>query len=364
MDGAAWNPVSRWHERRAPFIRLVAEDGSVGIGEGWSDQGKIAAFFDHLQQVSGWLLQQRCDDIDPIHATMFSSPSRLPWVAPAVGSAIDIALWDLRARRRVTPLHRLLGSTTGVVEVYASGGLYADGKFLNDLAAEMHGYAAEGFTAVKMKIGALPMADDLARVSVVRDAIGSGHRLMVDAVGQLSRATAPAWIDGLARLGVHAIQAPLPEGDIDGMAALQARGPLTVVAQEREHDPMVFRALIEQQAVGMLQFNPGLAGGVTGARALTAMANAAAIPVTLQCYSTAVMQAACWHIGAALPGVQSVENHQFHDSLNQALQPEMAIVREGQLRLGDQPGLGIDPALFDGSVPGPGTLERVFASSN
>ena len=360
LDGTAWNPSGRWHERHAPLLRLTAKDGTVGIGEGWSEQTEIHAFFDHLRVVSAWLLGQPGDDIGGVHAALSGMTSRPEWAAPAVASAVDVALWDMRARRAGQPLYVALGALGGTVPVYASGGLYGDGKDLAVLAAEMRGYAENGFTAVKMKIGGLPRSDDLARVASVRQSLGPDVSIMVDAVQQLTVSNATEWTDALAASGVWAIQAPLPAHDLAGMAVLQAHGPLTVVAQEQEHRPAAFRALLDERAVGMLQFCPGLAGGFTGGLALAGMARLAGVQATLQCYSTAVMQAACFHLGAGRVSVHSVEYHRYHDHLYTALPRAMLAVANGHLHLDSGPGLGIQPALLDRPLIGPGTLRRIF----
>jgi L-alanine-DL-glutamate epimerase-like enolase superfamily enzyme len=212
-------------------VRLVAEDGTAGLAEAWSEQAEIGAFFDQLCTVSAWLLGQDGEDIGAVHAALSSLTSRPEWAAPAVASAVDMALWDIRARHARQPLYDALGAPSGTVAVYASGGLYGTDKDLGALAAEMGGYAANGFTAIKMKIGGLALPDDLARVAAVRNVLGPDGAIMVDAVQQLTTDSAPGWVDALAALGVWAIQAPLPAHDLRGMAVLQARGPLTVVAQ-------------------------------------------------------------------------------------------------------------------------------------
>ena len=260
LDGTAWNPAWRWRERRAPLLRITAEDGIAGLGEGWCDQTRIADFFTRARAVAGDLVGRDA----PAPA---GTEDR---AAAAVASAIDIALWDMRARRSRLPLHRALGATQDTVAAYASGGLYADGKDDAALAAEMRGHAARGFTAVKMKIGALDRDADLRRVRVVRDAIGPDAAIMVDAVGRLTRATAPDWFARLRALGVHAVQMPLAAGDVAGMAALQRLGALDVVADETAFRPAAFRRLLDAGAVGCLQFNPGLAGGLSGGSALIA----------------------------------------------------------------------------------------------
>lgn len=368
LDGRSWNPVSRWQERRAPLLRITAGDGAVGIAEAWSDQVRIADVFTRAGEFAARILGADASEIATLHARLWPTGREAAghaanppdWVSAALASAVDIALWDMRARRRGVPLRALLGGDDSRVRVYASGGLYGDGKDAAALAAEMAGYARRGFTAFKMKIGALGLAADLERVRAVQQAVGPGAEIIVDAVGSLTEATAPAWFTGLHALGVRAIQAPLPATDLDGMAALQRRGPLDIIAQEAEFRPHAFQALLARGAVGWLQFNPALAGGITQALVLIAQARARGVPVTLQCHATAVLQATCLQV-ATVPGVRSAEFHMFHDHLHALLPPAMTTLQEGGLRLGAEPGLGIDPGFLDRPIPDTGTLARVLA---
>jgi L-alanine-DL-glutamate epimerase-like enolase superfamily enzyme len=328
----------------------------MGLGEGWCDQTRIADFFTCARAVVPDLLGRDLHKVAS-HAKSIDFGN---WADAAVASAVDIALWDMRARRSGLPLHRAIGASRLVVPAYASGGLYADQKDGTALAAEMRGYARNGFTSFKMKIGALGLDADLDRVRAVRAILGPQAEIIVDAVGQLTRAAAPDWFARLHALGVRAIQMPLPREDVDGMAALQRLGLLDVVADETEFRPDAFQRLLDKRAVGWLQFNPGLAGGISGGMALIASASAAGVPVTLQCHATAVMQATCLHL-AAMSQVRSAEFHMFHDHLRAWLPSAMRTVQDGRITLGSEPGLGIDPAFLDGVQHGPGTVSRVFS---
>jgi L-alanine-DL-glutamate epimerase-like enolase superfamily enzyme len=261
-------------------------------------------------------------------------------VTAATASAVDIALWDLVAQAQGMPLWRALGGDTGRTPVYASGGLYRDGTSLSDLAHEFAGYLDEGFVAMKMKVGALGMDADLSRVHAVRDAVGSGVTLWVDAVNQLDPTTAPSWCDALARAGVSAIQAPLPFHDVAGMAALN-EAHLPVIATEAEHRECVFVALLEANAVTHLQYCLGLCGGFTGAARLDTLASEHDVTSTPQCFSTAVLQAASLHFGAARRNVVAVEFHRFHDHLAATLPAAMRSIEAGCVHLDDTPGLGV-----------------------
>lgn len=354
LDGRSWNPSVRWHERRAPLLALRAENGAIGIGEAWSRQSEIGAVLKHLAEaVAPWLVGKTIDDAHRlIDVGAASKPGSPDWVAPAAASAVDIALWDLRGKLLAMPAWRLLaGENTvanGNAAVYASGGLYRDGSTEADLAREVAAYVEQGFTAVKIKIGGLELRDDIDRVRAARAAIGPDVMLWVDAVNQLDAASAMTWCEALAECGVGAIQAPVPFADIDAMAQVN-RESLPVIAAEGEYRHEQFAAMLDAKAVTYLQFCLGLCGGFSGGAQLNAMATSFGVATTPQCFSTAVLQAASLHFGAAHSNVVCVEHHRFHDHLAALLPASMRTIVEGRVRLDEKTaGLGL------GSIePGP-----------
>lgn len=324
-----------------PLVRVVMDDGTCGIGEGWSLDNDTAPFHARLARVAPMVPGEDADAIEAIHARLWSEAG---WEAAAVASAIDLALWDARAQVRGVPLHALVGGVPRPVPVYASGGLYADGQTPRDLAALVAGYVAQGFRSVKVKIGANGRDDDLARVAAVRAAVGEDVPILVDALGRLPAGGAMAWLDPLAALGVTAIQAPLPLADVAGLAALQARGPLVVMAGEAEFRHAVLRELVRRGAVGLLQVCIGLCGGITGALRLAAMARESGIGITPQCHGTAVLQAASLQLGAGCGAVTTVEYHMFHRHLHAVLPERMRHPIDGGMMPDARPGLGLDTA--------------------
>jgi L-alanine-DL-glutamate epimerase-like enolase superfamily enzyme len=207
----------------------------------------------------------------------------------------------------------------------------------------------------------LPLEADLERVRSVRDAIGDGVTLWVDAVNQLTRASAPAWCAALARVGVAAIQAPLPFDDVSAMADINV-SLLPVIATEAEHREEAFRVLVEAKAVTYLQYCVGLCGGFSGATRIDALAATHAVNSTPQCFSTAVLQAASLHLGAARGNVIAVEFHRFHDHLAAALPAAMRNVKAGFVHLDDAPGLGVSlPILGKQPCGGEVRLHRHIA---
>ena len=112
------------------------------------------------------------------------------WVPKLIGrrgmttrtiSAIDIGLWDIKAKAAGLPLYKLLGGYRDRVPTYIAGGYYEPGKGLPELAQEMEQNVAMGARAIKMKIGGVPMAEDVARVRTVRKAVGPDVKVLVDA---------------------------------------------------------------------------------------------------------------------------------------------------------------------------------------
>ena len=143
-----------------------------------------------------------------------------PGVASMAISAVDSALWDLKAKLLNLPLVTLLGAARDAVPVYGSGGFtsYANRRLRDQLA----GWAAQGIPRVKMKIGTHP-AEDLDRVRAARSAIGDKTELVVDAYGAYSRKEALAFADLFADLGVTWFEEPVSADDLDGLHLVRDR---------------------------------------------------------------------------------------------------------------------------------------------
>ena len=196
MDARLWNPRMRWSTKSILLVFVETDSGDVGVGEAWAVGASPRAVVDVINDEVAPLVVGR----DPhyverfwqeVQATTVLSSRR--GVVSAALSAVDMALWDLLAKSLNLPLHHLLGAYADDVACYASAGLYADGKTVDDLASEMAGYVAGGFDAVKIKVGGTTLEEDTVRVAAVRDAVGPGVRLMVDAMYNLNVPERYAW---------------------------------------------------------------------------------------------------------------------------------------------------------------------------
>jgi len=356
-DGTLWNPAFRWFRRTAVLVRVHTAAGVSGIGECWTFDTDIAALVAFLRtEIAPRVVGMDARLIEAVAAAGLKGMAlrARQGIAASAVSGIDIALWDIAGKLAGRPVWKLLGGCRERVPVYASGGLYGDNKSADDLGGEMAGYVARGFTDVKMKVGALSLAEDLARVQAARRAVGPGGRIIVDALSGKSVDEALQLWQVLEPASPYGLQAPIDPEDIDGMAALVAAG-VPAIGLEAEYRLEAFRRLLERRAVSLLQFNVTCCGGISRALRIVALAETFKVPVTLQCASTALTEVASCHVAAARAVVDSVELHQVHDLLRTHLPVEMAKVEEGMLRLPEAPGLGIevpdDALTLEATIP-------------
>jgi L-alanine-DL-glutamate epimerase-like enolase superfamily enzyme len=202
-----------------------------------------------------------------------------PGVVSMALSAMDIALWDLKARLLDLPLVVLLGRARDNIPVYGSGGFtsYPVGRLQEQLAA----WVAGGISQVKMKIGSHP-EDDLDRVAAAREAIGSSAELFVDANGAYGRKQALSMAEQFLPLGVTWFEEPVSSDDLAGLRLIRDRGPagMNIAAGEYGYEPVYFRRMLEAGAVDVLQADASRCGGVTGFLGVAGVCDAFGLPLS------------------------------------------------------------------------------------
>lgn len=194
-------------------------------------------------------------------------------------SAIDIALWDIIARRSQRPLWQVLGGCRSAdVPIYntAAGWLNRTEKELQD---EMHALLKQGYTALKMKVGKPDPREDLRRVKAVRKAIGDDVLLMVDANQSWDLTTATTWGRKLAECDLTWLEEPLHPDDIKSHRLLKQSIATPVALGEHVYTTQAFRDYIEQAAVDVVQVDVCRIGGITPWMEVAALANVANLRV-------------------------------------------------------------------------------------
>jgi L-alanine-DL-glutamate epimerase-like enolase superfamily enzyme len=199
----------------------------------------------------------------------------------------------------------LLGQARDAVPAYGSGGFTS--YDIARLQAQFEGWAAQGLTKVKMKVGREP-AHDAVRVQAAREAIGHGVELFVDANGAYARKQALHMAALFAECGVAWFEEPVSSDDLDGLRLLRDRGPagMAIAAGEYGYDAPYFRRMLAAGAVDVLQADATRCAGITGFMRVAALAEAHQVPLSSHC-APALHVAPC----CCAPGVVHLEY--FHD---------------------------------------------------
>lgn len=205
-----------------------------------------------------------------------------PGIASMAISAVDTALWDLKAHILQLPLVRLLGAARDRVPIYGSGGFTS--YDLNRLTSQLGHWAQAGIARVKMKVGRDPAADP-ERVRAARDSIGRATELFVDANGAYSRKQALTFAEQFAELGVRWFEEPVSSDDLDGLQLLCDRAPagMDIAAGEYGFDLFYFRRMLDANAVDVLQADATRCAGITGFLQADALCAARGLPLSAHC---------------------------------------------------------------------------------
>jgi L-alanine-DL-glutamate epimerase-like enolase superfamily enzyme len=265
-----------------------------------------------------------------------------PGLSSMAVSAVDVALWDLKARLLGLPLALLLGRFHDGVPVYGSGGFtsYDDAE----LARQLAGWAAEGIPRVKMKVGREP-ARDVERVRVAREAVGPGVELFVDANGAYRRKQALRLAGEFAELGVSWFEEPVSSDDLEGLRLIRDRAPaqIEVAAGEYGYDLPYFERMLAAGAVDVLQADVTRCGGITDLLRVDALCRARSMPLSLHC-SPAIHAS----VGPALETLVHLEYFHDHVRIEKLLFDGAPQQRDGLLRPAlERPGLGIELRAAD-----------------
>jgi D-galactarolactone cycloisomerase len=231
-------------------------------------------------------------------------------------SGVDIALWDLKARRAGQPLAYLLGANPRAVATYVSPVPFLPRP---DLSAEVARKVAEGFDGVKLKIGRADIAEDLAHIGAVRDAIGPECRLMLDANCAYGVAEARELIAGLAGLDIAWLEEPLPPEDTEGLLRLASETDIPLAGGENEFTPGALERLMDLTGLRILQPNITRIGGVSAMLELDAIVRSRGARIAPHGVGASVAVACSLHVACALESISVFEVNRLPNPLRDRL---------------------------------------------
>ena len=316
----------------------AAAAGARGLGYTYSDAAAATLIDDTLRD----LVEGR--DAFAVQAVWDALGARVrnmgrPGIAATAISAIDVALWDLKARLLDVPLGVLLGAARESVPVYASGGFTS--YTVAALEAQLVGWVGDGISRVKMKVGRDPTAD-VRRVEAARRAVGEAE-LFVDANGAYGRKQALAFAKRFAEHDVTWFEEPVSSADFDGLRLLRDRAPagMDIAAGEYAYVPADFRNLIG--VVDCLQADATRCLGITGFLRAAALAEAHGLDVSGHTAPSLHL-----HVSLAAPRIRHLEWFHDHVRIERMLFDGFVEPVDGALRPDpSRPGHGLELKVAD-----------------
>ena len=334
------------HDRPMVLIEAEDEDGVAGWGEAWCNFPAVGAehrarlvesvFAPLLEGQAARTPQEWFAELDARTAVLALQAGEPGPLAQCI-AGIDIALWDLAARRARQPLWKFLGGTDAEIGVYASG-LNPDAP--ERLAAQRR---AEGHTAFKLKVG-FGAGRDLANLHALRSELGEAAALMADANQAWSLEEALAMAPSLAPFNLGWLEEPLrADTPLDAWQRLARSAGVPLAAGENIAGDAAFDAAIASRAFAVVQPDMAKWGGFSGCLPVARRVRAAGLRFCPHYLGGGVGLLASAHLLAAAGGAGLLEVDANPNPLRTATCGALATIRGGRVRLGDEPGLGLVP---------------------
>ncbi|MCP2048908.1 UNVERIFIED_ORG: L-alanine-DL-glutamate epimerase-like enolase superfamily enzyme [Paenarthrobacter nicotinovorans] len=315
------------------FAEITTEQGHSGVGFSYSKRAGGPAQYAHAKEVAEGIIGEDPNDIGKIY-------TKLLWAGASVGrsgvatqalAAIDIALYDLKAKRAGLPLAKLLGSYRDSVQTYNTSG-----GFLNATLDEVKERATQsiddGIGGIKIKVGLPDSKEDLRRVAGVREHIGWDVPLMVDANQQWDRATALRMGRQLEEFNLIWIEEPLDAYDFEGHAHLAQVLDTPIATGEMLASVAEHKGLINANSCDIIQPDAPRIGGITQFLRLAALADERGLGLAPHFAMEIHL-----HLAAAYPREPWVEHFDWLDPLFE----ERLETKNGRMIVPDRPGLGV-----------------------
>lgn len=327
--------IQSFDSQETPIVRLTDSDGAIGVGYSYTiGQGGPAIVSMLRETLLPQLLGREAQDIERLWRELLFSTH-----ATAVGAvtslalaAIDTALWDLRCRRAGLPLHQMLGGSKPSVPCYTTEGgwLHID---TDALVSDAIDAKALGFGGSKIKIGRPHLAEDRERLAAVREAVGGGYEIMVDANQAFGRAEATRRARVLEEFDIAWFEEPMPADDVLEHARLAASTSVPIAVGESLYSLSQFKDYLVSGGASIVQVDVARIGGITPWMKVAHLAEAFNVPVCPHFLMELHVSLVC-----AIPNAPWLEYIPQLDSLTLS----GLRIENGRAWPSDLPGLGIE----------------------
>lgn len=325
----------KWDSTTLVLIEINA-GGKTGLGYSYTD---VSSAFFIEKNLKKLVEGKNAVDIPLIAESMVHSvrnDGNCGVVSMAI-SAVDNALWDLKAKLLDLPLISILGKVRDDFQIYGSGGFTS--YSIDRLQKQLGGWADEGITQVKMKIGREP-SKDVERVKKAREAIGKDCALFVDANGAYSIKQALEKANQFAELGVSWFEEPRPSGDLKGLHFIREHSPagMNIAAGEYGYTLPYFQQMLDAGAVDVLQSDATRCGGISTFLKAGNTCEAYQLPFSSHCAPSIHL-----HPGLSLKSFFTAEYFHDHVRIENMLFDGVAKPIKGALHADlSRPGIGLE----------------------
>lgn len=314
------------------FAEIRSRQGHEGIGFGYSKRAGGPGMYAHAKEIAPALLGEDPNDIAKIF-------NKLLWAGASMGRSgmttqavapFDIALWDLKAKRAGLPLAKLLGAHRDSVQCYNTSGGYLSTP-LESVLENVGTSRANGIGGIKIKVGQPDYRIDLTRVQAVRETLGGGFPLMVDANQQWDRVTAQRVCRAFEEFDLTWIEEPLDCYDAEGHAALAGSLDTAIATGEMLTSFAEHARLLELGASDFVQPDAPRVGGITPFLQIMNLASHKGVKLAPHFAMEIHL-----HLAAAYPDEPWLEHFEWLEPMfNERLE-----LREGRMWVPNRPGLG------------------------
>jgi D-galactarolactone cycloisomerase len=342
-------------QRGTMIVEVITDEGISGWGESLCHGLQPPEIAQTIVEVAlkPILIGQDPFDVDVLWERMYNltRPFGQKGAVPNAMASVDIAIWDCLGRALGKPVHKLLGGAYRTeVQPYATGFYRVEGKsYPQDAIEEARRHIARGFTAMKLKIG-FGVEEDIEYVRAVREAIGPGPKLMVDANHAYNVSAARRILKAIEPFDIHWFEEPISPEDIDGYRELKNLTSIYLAAGENEFTKLGFREWVSKRAVDILQPDLCSAGGFTECRKISVLAQAWHMMLIPHVWGSGIGLAASLQFLATVPpaplALKPIEPMLEYDQSSHPFRQDLIFdaitMRDGKVQVPTGPGLGVE----------------------
>jgi galactonate dehydratase len=331
------------------FVKIYTDEGISGIGEATLEY-KENAVCGAVRDLERYLTGKNPLDIEAHYHNIYRDAYwRGGAVLMSALSAVETALWDINARALNVPVYRLLGGKVrDRVKIYVNG-WFAGAREPGEFAEHAEKTIKKGIKALKwdpfgdayMNIENAKLDKALKNIAAVREAVGFDIDLLIEGHGRFNVPTAIKIAKEIEPFKPVFFEEPVPPDDLDALAYVRDKSPVSIAAGERLYTRRAFKELFEKRAADYIQPDISHAGGIMELRKIAAMAEAYYLSFAPHNPSGPVASAAALQLAACTPNFEILEIMATDVPWRKSITNEKLIYNDGYIEIPDKPGLGI-----------------------